>query len=153
LDGGEALAKADTVLVSLLGGPDLTLADVQQAMEPISRAAARANVIMGAATAEDQAGRLTITVVATAPQLSRRVPVPSGNRNAPGPRALGATAGRAAVVAPPPPPPKKPAAPKQEDLPLEGVSCGRFEKSEPTLVNGENLDVPTFIRRGVTLKR
>jgi cell division protein FtsZ len=36
-------------------------------------------------------------------------------------------------------------------LPLEIVSKGRFEKSEPTLHRGEDLDVPTYIRRGVPL--
>jgi cell division protein FtsZ len=48
---------------------------------------------------------------------------------------------------------KTPAKPKQETLPLEGVSRGRFDKSEPTLYDGEDLDVPTFIRRGVSIKR
>jgi cell division protein FtsZ len=48
---------------------------------------------------------------------------------------------------------KSSAKPKQETLPLEGVSRGRFDKSEPTLYNGEDLDVPTFIRRGVSVKR
>lgn len=27
----------------------------------------------------------------------------------------------------------------------------RFEKSEPTIYHGEDLDVPTFIRRGIKL--
>lgn len=39
----------------------------------------------------------------------------------------------------------------QGTLPLEIVSKGRFEKSEPTLHHGENLDEPTYIRRGVVL--
>ena len=42
---------------------------------------------------------------------------------------------------------------KQETLPLEGVSRGRFDRSEPTLYNGEDLDVPTYIRRGVNVKK
>jgi cell division protein FtsZ len=42
---------------------------------------------------------------------------------------------------------------KQETLPLEGVTRGRFDKSEPTLYDGEDLDVPTYLRRGVSLKR
>ena len=37
LDGGDILGKAEGVLVSILGGPDLTLADVQKTVEPISR--------------------------------------------------------------------------------------------------------------------
>ena len=36
---------------------------------------------------------------------------------------------------------------------LDNISRGRFEKSEPTLYNGEDLDVPTYIRRGISLKR
>ncbi len=39
----------------------------------------------------------------------------------------------------------------QGQLPLEIVSKGRFEKSEPTLHDGQNLDEPTYIRRGVVL--
>ncbi len=40
---------------------------------------------------------------------------------------------------------------RQGLLPLEIVSRGRFEKSEPTIYRGEDLDVPTYIRRGVSL--
>jgi hypothetical protein len=40
---------------------------------------------------------------------------------------------------------------RQGMLPLEIVSKGRFEKSEPTIHHGEDLDVPTYIRRGVPL--
>ncbi len=40
---------------------------------------------------------------------------------------------------------------RQGTLPLEIVSKGRFEKSEPTIYHGEDLDVPTYIRRGVPL--
>jgi cell division protein FtsZ len=40
---------------------------------------------------------------------------------------------------------------KQQTLNLEIVSKGRFEKSEPTVHRGEDLDVPTYVRRGVAL--
>jgi cell division protein FtsZ len=40
---------------------------------------------------------------------------------------------------------------KQPDLPLEIVAKGRFDKSEPTIYKGEDLDIPTYIRRGVPL--
>ncbi|HVY68454.1 MAG TPA: cell division protein FtsZ, partial [Verrucomicrobiae bacterium] len=40
---------------------------------------------------------------------------------------------------------------KQGLLPLEVVSKGRFEKSEPTIHLGEDLDVPTYARRGFVL--
>jgi cell division protein FtsZ len=40
---------------------------------------------------------------------------------------------------------------KQGQLPLEIVSRGRFEKSEPTIYQGQDLDMPTYLRRGVAL--
>jgi cell division protein FtsZ len=45
-------------------------------------------------------------------------------------------------------PPKKAEA-KQETLQFEPVSRGRFEKSEPTIIDGQDLDVPTFLRKNV----
>jgi cell division protein FtsZ len=75
----------------------------------------------------------------------------------------------AEIVAPEPPPrvilpTKKKAAPakestavekivaKQEVLQFESVTRGRFEKSEPTIVEGQDLDVPTFLRKNVRVK-
>lgn len=74
-------------------------------------------------------------------------------------------------VPPPPPPPrvifpKKRLAPikepkpveekkqhaKQEVLQFEPVTRGRFEKSEPTIVEGQDLDIPTFLRKNVRVK-
>jgi cell division protein FtsZ len=46
---------------------------------------------------------------------------------------------------------KTPSKLKQTQLPLEIVSKGRFDKSEPTIHKGEDLDVPTYIRRGMAL--
>ena len=40
---------------------------------------------------------------------------------------------------------------KQGQLPLEIVSKGRFAKSEPTIHQGQDLDVPTYIRRNMPL--
>ena len=40
---------------------------------------------------------------------------------------------------------------RQAQLPLEIVSKGRFDKSEPTIHKGEDLDVPTYLRRGISL--
>jgi cell division protein FtsZ len=38
---------------------------------------------------------------------------------------------------------------KQEQMQFEPVTRGRFEKSEPTIVDGQDLDVPTFLRRNL----
>jgi cell division protein FtsZ len=41
---------------------------------------------------------------------------------------------------------------KQEVLQFEPVSRGRFEKSEPTIVEGQDLDVPTYLRKNIRVK-
>ncbi len=63
------------------------------------------------------------------------------------------------------PPKKKPVAQQEEKLPtekslpakqevlqFEPVTRGRFEKSEPTIVEGEDLDVPTYLRKNIKVK-
>jgi cell division protein FtsZ len=47
---------------------------------------------------------------------------------------------------------EKAAAAKQEILQFEPITRGRFEKSEPTIVEGQDLDVPTFLRKNVRVK-
>jgi cell division protein FtsZ len=175
LEGGQALAEADAVLVSLAGGPDLTMAEVNRLMEQINRQCEGAHIIMGATIQDTLAGRLSLTLVASREGASlegaRRAGVardlgteqndkelanPSTNRRpaskfvAPAPEAgpdqaqrlLQPGNGRQR---------KKAAAMRQGQLPLEIVSKGRFEKSEPTIHHGEDLDVPTYIRRGMAL--
>jgi len=58
------------------------------------------------------------------------------------------TVARAEAPAPAKPDAKK-VEPKQEILQFESVSRGRFEKSEPTIIDGQDLDVPTFLRRQI----
>jgi cell division protein FtsZ len=41
---------------------------------------------------------------------------------------------------------------KQEVLQFEPVTRGRFEKSEPTIIEGEDLDVPTYLRKRIKVK-
>jgi len=47
---------------------------------------------------------------------------------------------------------EKPVPAKQEVLQFEPVTRGRFEKSEPTIVEGQDLDVPTFLRKNIRVK-
>ena len=51
----------------------------------------------------------------------------------------------------PAPAPKKTEA-KQETLQFEPISRGRFEKSEPTIIDGQDLDIPTFLRKNVKVR-
>jgi len=157
-DGNDTLARADGVLVSILGGPDLTLSEVQRAVEPISRIAQRAHIIMGAAIDENFADRLSVTVIAANAAPGKRI-APGMSTRTPG--YLRPTQSRPHHAPPPTPEPvetsapakSEPAKPKQETLDLENISRGKFDKSEPTIYDGEDLDFPTFLRRGISLKR
>jgi cell division protein FtsZ len=171
LDGGRALAEAETLLVSLVGGPDLSITEVTRVMEQIRRHAESAQLIAGTAVESSFSGRLYITVIASRPSAS--LP-PTDDRDSVqqlasaaaeeiqtrhGTRRFGQPAGAQAHEDPPGrmgtlptgrQPGRKPRL-QQGVLPLEIVSRGRFEKSEPTIYRGEDLDVPTFIRHGVAL--
>jgi cell division protein FtsZ len=50
------------------------------------------------------------------------------------------------------PSPEKNVQAKQEVLQFEPVTRGRFEKSEPTIIEGEDLDVPTYLRKKIKVK-
>jgi cell division protein FtsZ len=40
---------------------------------------------------------------------------------------------------------------RQSQMQFDAVNRGRFEKSEPTIIDGQDLDVPTFLRRKLKL--
>jgi cell division protein FtsZ len=175
LESGQALAEAEAVLVSLMGGPDLAMMEVQRVMEEVNRQCDRAQVIMGAAIDESFRDRLAVTVFAARKMPAPTEAAPASSAPVP-PEELGTqllnrteSARPGSRFVPPPPalPPeqlqqlmfrqkaagggRKQPKLRQSQLPLEIVSKGRFDKSEPTIYKGEDLDVPTYIRRGVAL--
>jgi cell division protein FtsZ len=176
LEGGQSLADADSVLVSLAGGPDLTMAEVNRLMEQINRQCENAHIIMGATIQEALIGKLSLTLVASqsgaADERSRRSDVnrdresedhekelanpspdtrPPSRYVAPAPETSAEQTQRLLQPSGGGRQRKKAAFLRQGQLPLEIVSRGRFDKSEPTIHRGEDLDVPTYIRRGMAL--
>ncbi len=176
LEGGKALDAAEAVLVSLAGGPELTMAEVDRVMERINARCEEAEVVLGATVDAALTGRLLLTVVVakrkttTNEQLpvTRAGAAPSSGEESDFHFSTAATRSTTRLV---PPAPtltaqqteqllggqsgtrgrRKSAKARQQQLPLEIVSKGRFEKSEPTIHHGEDLDVPTFMRRNVPL--
>ena len=65
LDEGAVLAQSTDILVSIVGGADMTIADVNKIMEQLQRRAETANLVMGAAIDDEYEGRICLTVVAT----------------------------------------------------------------------------------------
>jgi cell division protein FtsZ len=179
LEGGQALTEAGGVLVCIAGGADLTMAEVNRVMEQVSRQCEHAHIIMGAAIDPEMGDRLSVTLLASRGGVGAEsliaAPGPamsSGNFPVNLSQHLFG-AGPAPRPAPrfvPPPPSltteqteqlltqqnsgrgrRSGSKLRQGQLPLEIISRGRFEKSEPTIHQGQDLDVPTYIRRGVAL--
>jgi cell division protein FtsZ len=171
LDEGRALAESGAVLVSLMGGKDLTMAEVNRVMEQIGRHCERAEIIMGAAVDETLKNRLSVTVIA-----AKQSPVPmelpplggaGDSSETMTSRGLAAKPGsRCGSPSPGLTPEQREqnltqhaggrrrkggSKMRQAQLPLAIITKGRFDKSEPTIHKGEDLDIPTYVRRGVAL--
>jgi len=147
LDEGRALAESSAVLISLTAGNDLSMAEINRVIDQVKRQCTHAQIIMGAALDPDLKDKLCVTVIA-----ARQDSAPAATTVQTETRTAGPSAStREVVVARAPRAKKSGNKPVQTQLPLTIVSKGRFDKSEPTKHNGEDLDVPTFIRRGVPL--
>jgi len=181
LDGGAALADVDQVLVSLMGAQNLTIAEITSVMDRLKReteaelifgtavdptSVDRVSLTLIASKYGKSAGQpiidaSTYSVRNTTNTISSSDSALVESEVAPRPAPR--------FIAPPPESTpqktrelleKQPVVSrlrrgaskwKQEMLALEIVSRGRFEKSEPTIHRGADLDVPTYIRRGTPL--
>ncbi len=167
LDEGRTLAEAENVIVSIVSGPELTPAEIGRIKDHVQREADKADVTVGAVCEETHAGRLSVLLVVTRrtaadkPEIlvddtaeafgqlpstphgpSRFVPPPSilaGDRRS---ESADKSSGRRR---------RKRHEAQQPELALQVIPKGRFDKSEPTVHGGSDLDVPTYIRRNVSL--
>jgi cell division protein FtsZ len=165
LDEGRALAESDAVLVSLMAGKDLTMAEVNRVMEQISRHCEHAQIIMGATVDADMKNKLSVTLIAAKNSDVKNEPPVSTidsteqtiSRSAGGSSGFSHRAGalqlhqREQTIARHSRARKGDSKMRQTQLPLAIISKGRFDKSEPTIHKGEDLDIPTYYRRGEVL--
>ncbi len=173
--------KADRLLVNITGGPDLTLPKVNEIMTAVTERFGRdSHVIMGAVIDETMNQRVEICVLGTSDLSgrlgSRRTPhagrhrsvptepalgvredvakpaetatAPGGNRPSGGGKAGEDPVGdplqpRSAVHASPP---------RQNEFSFTEVeSRGHFDKTDRNLFEGQDLDVPTYLRKGIKI--
>jgi len=167
----EYARKADRLLVNITGGADLSLTKVNELMSALTEEFGReAHVVMGAAIDEALQGRVEICLIGTTDLGSRnfvrRAPAPAPVRKSD--RAAAPTATSLApesnqnvktAVSPATPRPAVSAAdlhkakPTQEEFGFQGgapaENRGAFDKSDRNLFEGQDLDVPTYLRKGI----
>jgi len=146
LDGGKALAGAGSVLVSVFGGGDLTLREVDTVMSAVAKAADKdAHLFVGAALDESFAGAMVVTLLASARATGRQAG-PSGTRAATATLFDIGAAGKGRKTRH-----ARRKGKEQSNLLLAERSRDRFRNVEPTIHEGENLDIPTYKRRGIQI--
>ncbi len=170
MDRGSLLGQAANVLVNIVGGNDLTLAEVQAVMEELSQhIGEQTQLLFGAAVDPALDGRLGVTLISSLGSRSSssgQMTMPfAASGSAPASPSPVARTHAMAVTVPV-------AALPSNDAPVASVPVaaigrptasevtnladntvrGRFDKSEPTIIDGEDLDVPTFMRKNLKVK-
>jgi len=152
---GQALHDTKMVLLFFRGPKDLSFAEVQLAVAEIERIAGeRCLIKVGVQSEGSPESPLELFITASSGGTVQAV----AKSNESKPFSLTATETRGSsqqsvpVAAKADKPLKKsPAKQMQGTLDLESYQRGRFDKSEPTIVGGEDLDVPTFLRKGIKI--
>jgi len=148
--------KADRLLVNIIGGTDLTLPMVNELMTAITGQYGRdSHVIMGAVIDEGMQQRLEVCVIGTTdvgnrsqtpwrPRNAGRLAAPARAVNE---KPASAAAGPVAV-----PDPVSAARAEQNEFSFSEVeSRGHFDKTDRNLFEGQDLDVPTYLRKGIKI--
>jgi len=164
--------KADRLLVNIIGGADLTLPKVNEVMTAIAEQFGReSHIIMGAVIDEGMPGRVELCVIGTSDMGGRGLPTrrpvasPRGKSQSPftPPAPAAATTAKPAaaaefalesihVTAAADRKAAHAAKVAQEEFGFGEVeSRGHFEKTDRNLFDGQDLDVPTYLRKGIKI--
>ena len=152
---GNALREAKTVLLFLRGPKDLSFSEVQLAVAEIERIAGeRCLIKVGVQADAPPESPLELFITASSGGTVQT----AAKTNESKPFSLTATEPRERPeqehLSPEKtakPLKKSPSKQMQGTLDLDSYQRGRFDKSEPTIVGGEDLDVPTFLRKGIKI--
>lgn len=149
LGGPSALEDADFALLTAVGDQSLTIGEVRAAMTALQERFGDATRLITGAYVSTDVGGLELTGIVgryhdRAPDPAPSVADHHAQRTTPFTR----TAPRTAPVSTAKGQRRRPV---QAELPLQEQSLGIFSHATPTTVRGENLDIPTFQRRGIHL--
>jgi len=158
--------KADRLLINIVGGPDLSLSKVNQIMSAVTEQFGRdANYVMGAVIDEAKPGKVEICVVGTSDMGGRSLPprksttiksrTPTTTTHVESrsvseenseDELLSKDGGKTV---------KSNSLTDKTDQPEFGFgeleSRGNFERTDRNLYDGQDLDVPTYLRKGIKI--
>ena len=153
--------KADRLLVNIIGGPDLALTEVNMIMAAVTEKFGRnSHVVMGAVIDEGWKQKVEVCVIGTSDMsTSVRKPRPSRSRTRANPKRTDTGIKPSDLMASRSEPratkPEKTAAmalASQDEFPFgEGENRGHFGPTERNLFDGQDLDLPTFFRKGIRI--
>ncbi len=156
------IRRTDNLIVNIVGGPDLTMAKVNEVMEYVTdKFGSRDNLVLGATIDGSMSQSLRVTVIGM-------TGLGSGKSYAPVP-AASSIANRSVSQE------QKPSTEKQGDhlhrltesraerkrlkslqeefsFEQEQENRGFFQKTAENLFDGQDLDVPTYLRRGIRIQ-
>lgn len=179
LQGGRVLAKCSAIFMQLRGPKDLSFAEAQAAMQEVERVVGEESDIQLSVSAEEPAGAaLQIFILAVEEKEEKKEIVPNvenipasiPKKSEPSEPSPAAPVPKASIA-------ELPLDLLELNLPEEAIESqksatakpvtkvkqtqgalnftaaqrGRFDKSEPTIVEGEDLDTPTYLRLGLKL--
>ncbi|MDR0993596.1 MAG: cell division FtsZ family protein [Verrucomicrobiota bacterium] len=147
LEKGRVIANSGAMILNVAGGPDLSLSELERIhrrFKEVARPGAR--ISMGAAVLPDWEGRLALTVLAA----EHWMPSP---RNEAAPEKRRDTLFDDAKIPSEERARRSRRGGRQSELPLAALPSerGRFQNVAPTIYNGEDLDIPTYMRHGVRI--
>lgn len=151
------LRDSDQLIVNLTGGPDLTMATVDKVMDAVSQKfGCRSSIVMGASIDGSFYHQLRVTIMGTVrgSAVARGfAPVPAASipPNQPQPPVERPLKGPEAFPAPAPEPAPQKRAQVEFAFPKQEDNRGLFEKTARNLHEGEDLDIPTYLRRGIKI--
>jgi cell division protein FtsZ len=174
----EFARKADRLLVNITGGPDLSLTRVHELMTAVTEEFGKeAHVLMGAVIDEALAGKVEVCVIgatdlggrnfvrrpASAPRRAERTERPASATPTAGPGDSASPAKTNVVIESGSRAPVQsvvvPATTAEKSAQEEfgfgtaeaGASRGSFDKSVRNLFEGQDLDVPTYLRKAIKI--
>jgi len=164
VDGRMGNRLSVTIISSLVADGEIVSPGISATSEPIlaplppvweQPRQPQPQIDRGPEPASSEAGPISdnlISVAAPAPiEIPLVEPEPEIKPPVPAPRLIGPKK-KPLPVKEPAPPAEKHVQAKQEVLQFGPVTRGRFEKSEPTIIEGQDLDVPTFLRKNIRVK-